>query len=359
MKKIKFAILGAGAGGQSMAAILVQNGYGVRLYDNDADKIRRLNELGNIAVSGKIEASGFPEVVTTDISAAMEDADAVMVVTTTDAHREIAEKAAPYLKDGQVILLNPGHVGGALEFSQLVYGKSGFKGRVIIGETADLMYACRISETGKPFHSGIKKSISVATVPAGDVSELLGVLGTALPCLTAGKNILETGFSGGGAMLHPIPSFMNINRIDTGKPFDYYMEGITPGIAKLISAADKERLAVCEALGLRVPSLVESLKSMYNLEYDDLFELIQHNEPYKGVRSPVSTGHRFMVEDVACGIVPLASIGHELGVETPVLDAFVEIACVVGGRDFKKEGRTAEKLGLAGKSSEEILGMIS
>jgi opine dehydrogenase len=169
---------------------------------------------------------------------------------------------------------------------------------------------------------------------------------------------LETGFSGGGAMLHPIPSYMNINKIDAGESFDYYMEGITPSIAKLISAADKERLAVCKALGLNVPTLAETLKRMYNLEYDDLFELIQHNKPYEGVKSPASAGHRFMVEDVACGIVPLASIGCELGVETPVLDAFIEIACVVSGRNYKAEGRTAEKLGLKGKTLEEIYKMI-
>lgn len=357
--KTKFAILGAGAGGQSMAAVLAQGGYSVKLYDNKADKIARLNELGKIEVTGKIEASGFPELVTTDIAAVMRDVDAVMVVTTTDAHKEIATQIAPYLKDGQVILLNPGHVGGALEFSQILYGQYGLKHKVMIGETSDLMYACRISETGKPFHSGIKKTMGVATVPAGDVEELLKILGPAFPCLLPMKNILETGFSGGGAMLHPIPSFMNIIRIDNKQSFDYYMEGITPSIARLVSAADGERLAVCRALGLDVPSLVETLKQMYNLEYDDLFELIQHNKPYVGVKSPPSTEHRFMVEDVASGIVPLASVGHELGIKTPMLDAFIEIACVISGRDYKTEGRTAEKLGLKGKTVKEIYEMIS
>lgn len=29
-------------------------------------------------------------------------------------------------------------------------------------------------------------------------------------------------------MLHPIPSLMNINKMDLGESYDYYMEGITP-----------------------------------------------------------------------------------------------------------------------------------
>lgn len=42
---LKFAIIGAGAGGQSMAAILTDKGYTTRLYDIDKEKIHRLQEL--------------------------------------------------------------------------------------------------------------------------------------------------------------------------------------------------------------------------------------------------------------------------------------------------------------------------
>ena len=38
---LKFAIIGAGAGGQSMAAILTSKGYIAKLYDIDKEKIHR------------------------------------------------------------------------------------------------------------------------------------------------------------------------------------------------------------------------------------------------------------------------------------------------------------------------------
>ena len=69
--------------------------------------------------------------------------------------------------------------------------------------------------------------------------------------------------------------------------------------------------------------------------------------------------HRFIVEDTASGLVPLASIGAMMGVKTPIMDAYISIASVVSGRDFKSEGRTVEKLGLTGKTPTEILEMIS
>ena len=41
---LKFAIIGAGAGGQSLAAILTNKGYSAKLYDIDREKIRCLRE---------------------------------------------------------------------------------------------------------------------------------------------------------------------------------------------------------------------------------------------------------------------------------------------------------------------------
>ncbi len=359
MNKMKFAVLGAGAGGQTMAAYLSSQGYYVTLYDRDAEKIARLNELGKITVTGKFECEGFPEVCTTVIDEAVKDVDAIMVCTTTDAHKEIADLCAPYLHDGSIFMLNPGHVGGSLEVSHIIRDIHGCKADIIIAETGDLMYACRSYEIGQTFQSGIKSEVDVATLPAGDVNRLMEQIGGVFTNLKPVKNILETGFEGGGAMLHPIPSIMNVNRTDVGENYDYYMAGITPSVAKLVSACDAERLAVCKALGLEVPSLVKSLQKMYKLDQEDLYDLLQHNAAYKGLRSPTSLNHRFIVEDTVSGIVPLASIGHMLGVETPVMDAFIMIASIICGRDFKAEGRTVDKLGLEGKTLEEIYQMIS
>lgn len=359
MSGLKFAVLGAGAGGQTMAGVLSSKGYSVKLYDIDQTKIDRLNELGKIKVTGKIECEGTPELITMDLAAAMKDVDVIMVTTTTDAHKTLAEQCVPYLRDGQIFMLNPGHVGGALEVSHIIRDVHQCKADIIIAEAGDLMYACRMPEIGTAFQSGLKNNTEVATIPAGDVTRLLEVLKPIFTNLVAAKNILETGFEGGGAMLHPIPSLMNVNRLDSGEPYDYYMAGITPSVAKLVSACDVERLAVCKALGLEVPSLVKSLQKMYSLDQDDLYDLLQHNKAYKGLKSPGSLNHRFFIEDTLCGIVPLASIGKMLGVQTPIMDAYINIAGIVCGRDFWAEGRTAEHLGLTGKTLEEIYEMIS
>ena len=160
-------------------------------------------------------------------------------------------------------------------------------------------------------------------------------------------------------MLHPIPSLMNVNKMDLGESYDYYMEGITPHIADIISACDKERVAVCRALGVDALDLISMLTKTYKLEKkDNLYDLIQSIESYKALRNPTNTKHRFIVEDTMSGLVPLASVGRSLGIATPMMDSFINIASAVCGRDFWTEGRTAEKLGLAGKTAAEIQDMV-
>lgn len=106
----------------------------------------------------------------------------------------------------------------------------------------------------------------MATLPAGDIGRLMDVLGPVFPCLEPVAGVLETGFEGAGAMLHPIPSLMNVNKMDLGESYDYYMEGITPHIAEIITACDPKRVAVCRALGVEAMPLGDMLVKTYKLE---------------------------------------------------------------------------------------------
>lgn len=351
--KPKFAIIGAGAGGQSMAAILSEAGYSVRLHDVNEELVAKLRELEFIEVTGKLTAKGKPEVVTADYAEVMDGADIVMVTTTADAHEAVGKAIRPYVRDGQAILLNPGLLGGALILSEIL--RSGEKApKVYIGEALDLMYACRMEAVGRIFHSGVKKSVLVSAVPAGDIGALLEILKPIFPCLTAAESMLYTSLDMGGPILHVIPTLMNINRLDAGQPYDYYMEGITPHIAELMEQADRERAAVCDALRVEMPTLQEWMEDCYELKGENLYDCIQKNEAYRGVKSPASLDHRFIREEVPAGFVPMASIARELGIATPVMDAFVEMACVMTGIDYWTTGRTAAKFGLTGLSAEEM-----
>ena len=50
---LKYSVLGAGAGGASMAVILKSQGYPVKLYDKNSALIEQLNALPAITLTGK------------------------------------------------------------------------------------------------------------------------------------------------------------------------------------------------------------------------------------------------------------------------------------------------------------------
>jgi opine dehydrogenase len=52
--------------------------------------------------------------------------------------------------------------------------------------------------------------------------------------------------------------------------------------------------------------------------------------------------------------VPIAEIGGLLGIRTPVIDALISLASVVSRTDYRKEGLTVEKMGLAGIRPENL-----
>ena len=166
---LKFAIIGAGAGGQSMAAILTSKGYIAKLYDIDKEKIHRLQELKTIKVTGVIACEAAPAVITDRIDEVMDDVDVIMVVSTTDAHRSIAYACKPYLKDGQIVCFSAGNCA-----SITLKKKRGDK-KVIVGEMQGNIGSCRLVSPTKE----IKGNPHTLLPPSYDWdSEYLRITGT-------------------------------------------------------------------------------------------------------------------------------------------------------------------------------------
>jgi len=79
---------------------------------------------------------------------------------------------------------------------------------------------------------------------------------------------------------------------------------------------------------------------------------------YRGIRAPNRLEHRYIMEDVPMSLVPMASIGELLGVNVPTIKAVIHLASLLHERDYWKEGRTVEKLGLAGMNVAQIRRLI-
>lgn len=353
MKKPRFAIIGAGNGGQSFVGHLGLLGFHASLWDIDPQRVEDLSKNRRMAVSGAVNGTCDIPLVTNDIAEAIDGADIIMVVIPTVYQRSTIKSMVPYLKDGQALVLNPGATGGALE-ARAVLVEEGCKADVLVAETDTLIYACRSPQPGQAIIGGIKESLSAAALPAKDTPRVVGLLNHAFAQFKAVSSVLMTSLNNANAMMHPAPTILNAGRIECKESFDYYFQGVTPSLARVVETVDMERLAIGRALGVAVPSIHDFYRTSYAACGKNLHEQLQQVKAYAGIKGPTSLNTRYIFEDLPTGLVPLSALGAAMGVPTPTMNALVELGNILLERNYWVEGRSLEKLGLAGLTPEQV-----
>jgi opine dehydrogenase len=353
-RKPVFAVLGAGHGGLAMAGHLAIMGFKTRLWNRTRERVDNVIDRGGIDVEGEIEGFGELELATDNIGDAVDGADLIMVVVPSSGHRHVAETIAKHVDEDQIVVLHPGRTFGALEFIQALR-ESGAKRLPTVSEAQTFIYVSRHAEFARARILQIKNSVPLAAVPAHSTPDVLHDLRKAFPEFVAASNVLETSLDNIGAIFHPSLTILNAARIEsTHGDFEYYLEGISSSTAKVLEAADEERVALGTALGVHLHTAREWLYLAYGSPGRTLYDAIQATPGYKGVRAPSTLTHRYILEDVPMSLVPMVSAGTQLGVKTPTLGALIHLASTVHATDFWAEGRTMKRVGLAGKSVEQI-----
>jgi len=354
-KNLKFAIIGAGHGGKAMAAHLAIRGYEVNLYNRTYSKIQPIVKMKGIELEGEVTGFGKLNIVSDNIKDVMEGTDVIMVVVPAFGHGAIAERCAPYLTDGQIVILNPGRTAGALEFLNIIRER-GNKKKVIVAEAQTFIYASRGMGPASAKIFRIKQAIPVAAIPAVLTDKVVGMLDEAFPEFISGTSVIETSFNNMGAVFHPAITILNASRIEaTLGNFQFYIEGVTPAVAKILEAVDRERVEVAHALKCKnVISAINWLSMAYNVVEDSLFDAIHSNPGYSGIMAPQTINVRYITEDVPMSLVPISEFGKAFGVNTKAIDSLINLANIILKTDFRKAGRNFKRLGLENLSLEEI-----
>ena len=355
---MKIAVIGAGNGGQSIAGYFALQGYETSLYDIDVQKMNILKQKGGIELTGRIEGFGKIDCITTDIAEAVKGAEIVMVTTVANAHRAVAKSMAPYVEEGQMIILNPGRTCGALVFNQTLQTEGCTK-RYYLGEAQTLVYACRVIENGKVNIIGVKDEVFLAGLPASDTEYILSKINPMYPCFVKADNVLRTSLENIGAMFHPCVCLFNAATIERQDEFWFYRD-MTEQVARFIEKFDQERLAVGKAYGVDLLSVTEWIKVAYkDTEGDTLCERMKNNPAYHDIKAPGTIFTRQLTEDIPTGVLPIMELGKAAGVEVPLLTSMVNTIEALLDIDLHTNGRSLKNLGLEGKSKDEILNFIT
>lgn len=355
---MKVSVIGAGNGGQAIAGYLAMHDFEVALYDIDEEKVNVLNRLGGVKLEGCIHGFGKISCITTDIAEAAKDAELIMVTTIANAHKAVAQSLAPYITDGQIIVLNPGRTCGALVFKQAL-AEAGCKARFYLAEAQTLVYACRIVENGTVNIIGVKDEVLLSALPSADTDYVLRKINPLYPCFKKTANVLRTSLENIGAMFHPCVLLFNAATIERNEVFWFYRD-MTEQVASFIERFDSERLSVGKAYGIELLGVCDWIKFAYkNTKGQTLCERMKNNPAYRDIKSPSTIFTRQLTEDIPTGVLPIMELGHAAGVETPLLQSMIYVCEALLGQDLHTNGRNLKNLGLDGKGKQEILNYIT
>lgn len=342
----QIAVLGGGGTGCYIAAELSLRGYRVVLYEEQCwqhENIVGIKQRGGIEMTG-LGVNGFAKIslITDDLAQALDNADLIIVSMVAWRHKKLAEDIRPFVKDDAVILFSAGNFG-----SILVKRVLGPDSKAVVGETMGNMFPCRMLGEGKAISAGKYKPKMVAAFPAQDTARLIERVSKYLPC-TEGKNVFEMALNAPNVVIHLAGTLLNTCAVERNPGFALYRDGLSRGVINCQKAVQAEKAKIMEALGYRMINHTDQMERL--VQYDKFPEL----DCFRSLSGPNSMRHRYVREDATVGNSILLQLGERLGISLPTVHALVQIASVVNGEDYFKQGLTLEDLGVTGRTAEEI-----
>ena len=349
----KLTVIGGGATGHGVAAVMADRGFEVTLYDDErfVERFAKIEELGGIEVRGMVRLIGKPQKITTDPKEAVADAEAIFIHVMSDRHEEVARKIAPYLHDGQHIVIFPGNLGSFV--FRRVFDELGVTADITVSEKEGNFFPCRLSgdaevTVGMPLNLKGK----IASLPSKDTPRVIEALKGVVD-YSANDNVLEGTMNAGNVIMHIASTLLATAEIQhKGNDFSLFKYAFTPAAVTCAGKIRDERLAVMQKIGMQ--------EHANNLGFINCINHIEEHPEmkvfYEHMDGPNSIDHRYVHEDCGCGGAIIASVGRRCGIQTPVLEAFLTIAGAINGRDYLgKDGRTLETLGFSDELTfEEI-----
>lgn len=339
------AILGAGGVGLSYAAWLASRGHRIRLWTPSGRSVAPFRPAGNLSASGLL--SGMWRVAAANsLPDAVSEADVVILAIPSNAHRPVLSELVPLLAEKQVVVLSA-PIGFSSIFLRSRLQKAGKRNVVAVWPVPALNG--RLQGPGEVYVSGARPALDVAAWPidsAAIATELCRVL-FGIDVIFIG-DLLVAELSNINAVAHAGNALCNLTRMEKGEIWFTYA-GVTPRVARLIEAADRERIEIGAALGLKLKPFAAYLREWYGLQETNLASLTAkiaaRPNPTPGPRTDCS---RYVTEDIPYGIMGLAKLGQTLGTATVMLDALATIF------DVLYEGTLSRETGIEAEIAEIV-----
>ncbi len=365
---MKIAVIGGSAIGFAAAGHMALRGEEVRLYEfpqfraaiEDLEKDPMLEVVSVCAETGLPEGGARLAYAGTDARKALEGADLILVAVPAYGEGAAAEVCAPWVRQGQHILLLSGYIYGSVEFAQRLR-RAGCEADVTVTEMNNSIYAAR-KTGGRGVRIGCyKHGVGIASFPGKNSAEAFAVVSKLYPEVENWHSILATGVSNPSLGVHVTSVVFNPRYVEEGaQVFMYengrYLSAMGDSVARVNLDMDAERLALDGKVGRLIPwrYVIRGWYAYLGVHGETLPEIMSSNPGLAGGCLPTSFDHRFLTEDVCMGLWPLVELLELYGLPCGVCRGVAVLASSLSGLDLEGRARTLKSLGLGGKNAREV-----
>lgn len=344
---MKFTIIGCGNAGLIHAAKILEAGNAevalLKTSNVHDDFFNVIQQEGGYNVKDETNGGNrffvHPTLITRDVEKAVKFADVLMVMTTTLQHEAIAKLIAPYVRDGQMIILVPGYM-GSLIFKKYINKD------VLYSEWETTAYNGRIVDSMYVRITFYNPRNAVSALPANRAQEVVDVMSKYFPNTKyTRKHILESALHNPNMIVHTIGMTLSAARIEHSKgEFWMYKEAFTDSVVKVINKFDEEKNEILKAFGCEPLNYFDAAK--WRNEESEAIDAMQsfRNFAEESNKGPMQLRHRYLLEDVPNGLGLFISLGKLTGVKTTIADSICTLASALLGENFSERARTIQSL---------------
>lgn len=339
---MEIVILGAGNGGTTIGADLTLKGHSVTLVKTSDSSIHSDHFEYLVKNQGKlyIEENGTKKEVnlfkvTDDLGEAFKtNVDLVIIYVQTIYHKELIKKISPYLKENQIVIVEPGYLAAP-------YFIENKREDIIVVEAESSPIDCRITNPGevKVLFRNIRNPIGI--YPSSAKEYVLERLAPLKYNFIGLDSIVEAALHNPNIIVHTVGAIMSIPRIEYSEgEYWMYKEVFTPSVWNLVESLDFEKMNILKELGLKERTYLEKCHFRNSLdltldEKDVFWDYALNNSP----KGPTVSNSRYITEDVSQGLVLMEQLGTIANVKTPTCSSLIDIASAALKIDFRENGR--------------------
>lgn len=347
------AIAGAGNVAFTCACHLASIGQAATVWAPGGNGTRGLEGVVDITSRGFLNGV-FPVHIAQTPQDLVAASDLVLIAVPAYGHATVIDALLPYLTDDHTLVL----MTGQMSLSGLYIAKKladAGKKTTVVALHGPMTRGRKISQTEYAQVSPNTHAMTAA-IPMSDTPKAIARLEQAFgKQFYPAKNGLEVALYHIAGVFHSALALANLSRMESGEIWCGY-QNTTESVSNLAESLDKERVAVAEALGLKVPDIITYAGGEAGNSVKEIFQPNSYKEFTRN--GPREVGHRYIEEEIPHNLVTLEKLAQKVGVPTPFVTNVIDIFIALRRRNYRQLNTMYSALNGDAMSAEDVLALF-